>query len=165
MIKTFILLSIFLSLGVGYAGIHPATKFRTANEPVIACPDGTIFCEAEEFTVIKGAWQAKPWGENYFAATFANTFLSRKAFLGVPEQCEESIATINAKIDKAGEYLVLVRYEAPYRFETQFRIRIEQNGKILMDKLYGARDNLKIWAFGQKLKKEVAWSWGAVENI
>ncbi|HPP08903.1 MAG TPA: hypothetical protein PK303_07280, partial [bacterium] len=165
MIKTFILLSMFLSLSVCFAGIHPAAKFRPADEPVLACPDGTIFCEAEEFKVIKGAWQAKPWGENYFAATFANTFLSRKAFLGAPEQCEESIATINAKIDRAGEYLVLVRYEAPYRFETQFRIRIEQNGKILMDKLYGARDNLKIWAFGQKLKKEVAWSWGAVENI
>src|SRR5947208_385650 len=29
----------------------------------------------------------------------------------------------------------------------------------------GARDNLKIWAFGQKLKKEVAWDWGAGENV
>src|SRR5437667_71699 len=29
----------------------------------------------------------------------------------------------------------------------------------------GARDNVKIWAFRQGLKKEVAWDWGADENI
>ncbi|MCX7705189.1 MAG: beta-galactosidase trimerization domain-containing protein [bacterium] len=144
---------------------HPAQKFRSNNEPVIVAPDGTIFCEAEEFRVEKGLWKARNWGENYFAATFANTFLSRKAFLQAPEQCDESVASININVDQAGEYLVLARYEAPYRFETQFRIKIEQDGKVLMDRLYGSRDNLRIWAFGEKLKKEVAWSWGAVENI
>jgi len=148
-----------------FADAHPATKFRSKNEAVIPAPDGTIFCEAEEFKVEKGFWQVKNWGENYFSATLANTFLSRKAFLSAPEQCDESIASINARIDKEGDYLVLVRYEAPYRFETQFRIKIEQDKKILMDRIYGARENLKIWAFGQKLKNEVAWDWGAVENI
>ncbi len=147
------------------ADIHPAQKYRASGGPVVSAPDGTIFCEAEEFKVEKGTWQAKNWGENYFAATFANTFLSRKAFLGAPEQCEEAIAAIDVKIDEPGEYLVLARYEAPYRFETQFRVKIEQDGKILLDRLYGARENTRIWAFGQKLKKEVAWSWGAVENI
>ncbi|MCM8825250.1 MAG: beta-galactosidase trimerization domain-containing protein, partial [Candidatus Omnitrophica bacterium] len=156
-----ILLSGFINL---LAQTHPAQKYRSKNEPVIPSPDGTIFCEAEEFR-LEGQWQAKNWGENYFAATFANTFLSRKAFLQAPQQCKESIATINVKIDEPGEYLVLVRYEAPYRFETQFKVRIQQDGKVLMDRLYGARENLKIWAFGQKLQKEVAWSWGAVENI
>ena len=66
---------------------------------------------------------------------------------------------------KAGRYLALVRYETVYRFETQFRLRIEQNGKQLFDRLYGARANVKIWAFKEKLKKELAWPWGAVENI
>ena len=28
-----------------------------------------------------------------------------------------------------------------------------------------ARDNVKIWPFGQRLRKEVAWSWGTVENV
>ena len=167
MIKNGFLIFVFIFLaGIKlFADVHPAAKFRSNNEPVIPAPDGTIFCEAEEFKVEKGLWQAKNWGENYFAATFANTFLSRKAFLSAPEECDESIATINARIDKEGDYLVLARYEAPYRFETQFRIRIEQDKKILMEKVYGARENLKIWAFGQKLQKEVAWDWGAVENI
>ncbi len=60
---------------------------------------------------------------------------------------------------------MLVRYEAAYQFETQFRVQVEQNGQFVLNRLYGARDNLKIWAFRQKLKKEVGWSWGAVENI
>ncbi len=167
MIKIDFFLFLFLVTGTVnlLADIHPAQKFRNKNEPVIPSPDGTIFCEAEEFRVEKGLWQAKNWGENYFAATFANTFLSRKAFLQAPEQCEESIASITVRVDQPGDYSVLARYEAPYRFETQFRIKIEQDGKLLMDRLYGSRENLRIWAFGQKLKKEVAWSWGAVENI
>ncbi|HON05774.1 MAG TPA: beta-galactosidase trimerization domain-containing protein [bacterium] len=154
-----------LSLLSLFADTHPAQKFRSKNEPVIPAPDGTIFCEAEEFSITKGAWQAKNWGENYFAATLANTFLSRKAFLSAPEQCDESIASINVRIMQPGRYLVLARYEAPYRFESQFNIKIEQNGRTIMDRRYGARDNLKIWAFGEKIKKEVAWSWGAVENL
>ncbi len=34
-----------------------------------------------------------------------------------------------------------------------------------LDRLYGARKNLKIWPFSQKLKTEVAWDWGASENV
>lgn len=131
-----------------------------------AQPDSLIVCEGEEFQPDpKSHWQAKPFGENYYAATFANSFLSRKAFLGAPENCDESTATIRIEVPAAGRYLALVRYEAAYRFETQFRLRIEQGGKRVLDRLYGARDNLKIWAFRQKLQKEVGWSWGAVENI
>lgn len=141
-----------------------AVKFR-AGQPVTPAPDGTIFCEAEEFAVERPGWQARPWGENYFAGTFANTFLSRKAFLGAPEDGEETAATITVNVTEAGRYLVLVRYEATYRFQNQFRVKIEQAGRVRMDRLYGARDNVRIWPFGERLKKEVAWSWGAVENM
>ncbi len=86
-----------------------ATKYR-GGQPVAPAPDGTIFCEAEEFAVEKPGWQARPWGENYFSGTFANTFLSRKAFLGAPEDCDETTATIAINVANAGRYLVLVRY-------------------------------------------------------
>lgn len=144
-----------------------AQAYRAQGQPVLAQPDGLIICEAEEFQVEKaaGGWRAKNWGENYYAATFANTFLSRKAFLGAPAQCDDSTASIEVRVPAAGRYLVLARYEAAYRFETQFSIRIEQGGKEVFRRLYGARDNIKIWAFGKKLKKEVAWGWGAVENV
>jgi hypothetical protein len=150
------------------AGEHTHTaaqQFRAKGEPVVPAPDGTIFCEAEEFQVTTPGWEAKKWGENYYAATFANTFLSRKAFLGAPADCDETVATINVDVKEAGKYLALVRYEAAYRFETQFRVKIEQGGTAKLDRLYGARDNVKIWAFSQKLQKEVGWDWGAVENV
>jgi hypothetical protein len=125
----------------------------------------TILCEAEEFKVEKPGWRAMKWGENYYASTFANTFLSRKAFLGAPEQCDETVARYTADIKIPGRYLVLVRYEAAYRFETQFKVQVEQAGHQSLNRLYGARDNIKIWPFGNKLQKEVALDWGAVENI
>ena len=109
---------------------------------------------------------AKPYGENYYVGTFANTFLSRKGYLGAPEQvAKPTTAVVTINVVQAGQYLVLARYEAAYRFETQFRIRIEQQRKVVFDRRYGARDNVKIWAFGQKLQKEVCWSWGADENV
>jgi hypothetical protein len=159
-----VLLAVWAVPPAGHAA-DPAA-FRKDNQPVQPVSNTTVIAEAEEFRVDRpGGWKARPWGENYFVATFANSFLSRKAFLGAPEQCGESVATIEVQVPKAGRYLVLARYESVYRFETQFRIRVEQNGKPLFDRLYGARDNLKIWAFQQKLQREIAWSWGAVENI
>ncbi|MFN4260255.1 MAG: beta-galactosidase trimerization domain-containing protein [Gemmataceae bacterium] len=142
-----------------------AQSYRSARQPVTPLSDTTIIAEAEEFHIETPGWQAKPWGTNYYAATFANTFLSRKAYLGAPEQCEETVAHLTVQVPKSGQYLALIRYEAVYRFETRFRLRVEQGGKTKLDRLYGARDNLKIWAFNEKLKNEVAWSWGAVENV
>jgi len=88
------------------------TAFRS-NHPVAAQPDGNLLVEAEEFQPTSKGWRPQPWGENYYAATFANSFLSRKAFLGADEQAEGT-ATIRVRVPKAGRYLVLVRYEAAY---------------------------------------------------
>ncbi|MHB0939164.1 MAG: hypothetical protein ACYC6A_22460 [Armatimonadota bacterium] len=149
-----------------YQAAQAAQAFRAKGEAVTPAPDGTIFCEAEEFTVTKLGWQARPWGENYYAATFANSFLSRKAFLGAPEQLKkDAAATLTVDVKQPGKYLVLVRYEACYRFETQFTVKVAQGGKTVLFRKYGARDNVKIWAFRQGLQKEVGWSWGAVENV
>lgn len=142
-----------------------AQAFRSGSQPVAPVSDTTVVAEAEEFQIKSPGWQARPFGTNYFAATFANCFLSRKGYLGAPEQCEPSEASIVAQVPKAGKYLALIRYEACYRFETQFRLVVEQNGQKKLDRLYGARDNLRIWAFRQQLKKEVAWDWGAGENM
>lgn len=145
--------------------ILPASTYRPRGTPVRPRGDGAILCEAEEFAIDSPGWQAKPYGENYYAATFANTFLSRKAFLAAPAVCPESRASIEVEVPAETEYAVLVRYEAAYRFETQFRLVVEQAGEVKLDRLYGARANPKIWAFKEGVKPEVAWSWGAVENI
>jgi len=142
-----------------------AQAFRAAKQAVQPVSENTIVCEAEEFQSDRPGWQAKPFGTNYFAATFANAFLSRQAYLGAPEQCDDAAASILVQVPKTGKYLALIRYECCYRFETQFRLKVEQGGQVKLDRLYGARDNVKIWAFRNKLKKEVAWPWGAGENV
>ncbi|MCS7180826.1 MAG: beta-galactosidase trimerization domain-containing protein, partial [bacterium] len=114
--------------------------------------------------VEKGKWESKDWGENYFCATFANTFLSRKGFISLPETCEESIASLKIRVQEDGKYLVLCRYERVHRFNTIFRIRIEQKGNVIFDRVYGDMENLKIWPW-YRLQKEIAFDWGAVENI
>jgi hypothetical protein len=69
------------------------------------------------------------------------------------------------RIPEAGRYLALVRYEAAYRFQTRFKLQIEQNGKTVLDHDYGWREKPKIWAFHERVTNEAAWSWGAVENV
>jgi len=141
-----------------YRAVKAAQAFRAHGEAVQPTPDGTYLCEAEEFNVTRPGWKAKPWGENYYAATTINTFLSRKGFLGAPEQCKSpATAAITVDIKEAGAYLVLVRYEAVFRFQTQFRVIISQDGKDVFSRLYGARDNVKVWYLNQRLAKEGTW--------
>lgn len=142
-----------------------AQSYRTAGQPVLPQPNGALLCEAEEFQVEQAGWKPLRWGSNYYCASFANAFLSRKAFLSAPEQTGRSSAQINVQVPAAGRYLVLARYEAPYRFSAEFRVQVHQNGQPKLDRLYGARQNPKIWAFSKGLQPEVAWTWGAAENI
>jgi hypothetical protein len=138
-----------------------------STQPVAAQADGSFVIEAEEFGVKSGSatgWRTMNWGENYYAASLANTFLSRKACLGAPEQSARTEATLEVDVPATGRYLALVRYEAAYRFETRFRLRVEQGGQVKLDRPYGASDQQKIWAFRQGLKTEVGWDWGQVEN-
>ena len=86
-----------------------AQALGRARAAVPLQPDGLYICEAEEFQTeppTPRGWKAQRWGENYYAATLANSFLSRKAFLGAPEQCEQTVAAINVDVDEAGQYLV-----------------------------------------------------------
>jgi hypothetical protein len=139
-----------------------ARQFR-GQIPVLPAPDASIVAEAEEFEpASRGGWRAQDWGDNYYAATMSNTFLSRKAFLGAPAQSERSEASIVVIVPRAGNYLPLVRYEAVYRFETRFTLRIEQAGQVRLERLYGARANLKLWGFGQRI---VAEGDRAVDNV
>ncbi|MFP4027370.1 MAG: beta-galactosidase trimerization domain-containing protein [Candidatus Brocadiia bacterium] len=171
-IKTVSLVVWTLMFVIACISAHPASEpaagakaYRKPGQPVQPISKETILCEAEEFETEAEGWQARNWGTNYYCATFANAFLSRQAYLGAPPQCEENTATIQAQIPEDGRYLALVRYEAPYRFQAQFTLRISQNGKTVLNRTYGSLDNLKIWPFNRGLKKMIAWSWGACENI
>ena len=113
-------------------------------------PNTYLVVEGENLTVGSG-WTARRWGEgNYFSDTTAS-FMNRKAYLHMPATARPSShATAWVHIPDAGEYLVLARYEALERFETPFRITVAQNGKTVLDHVYGLTTNLKIWANERK---------------
>jgi hypothetical protein len=141
-----------------------AQRLRRSG-PVPPFSESTVVVEAEELQVSTPGWRALPYGTNYYAATLANTFLSRQAYLGAPEQTPDTQASVEFVVPRAGRYLALVRYEAAYRFETRFRLRVEQQGSTRLDRLYGARDGQKVWAFKKGLATDVTWEWGAADSV
>ena len=81
--------------------------------------------EAEDFHVTKGDWSVGEIGQNYYASTWFNTFISGQMFLGAPKQGVYSEAVKEVEIPADGEYVVWTRYEYPAYFSveegTQFR--------------------------------------------
>lgn len=137
-----------------------------------------IHADAAEF-----AWEPRQWasGGNYFASTVNNVFMSRRMFLHADANSTYVTAARAAvTVGDDGEYMVMVRYEALYRFETGFLVTVEQGGVTLLSRVYGRRANYKVW--GQKgqgtdtfnetglncdgiLNRECVWQWGSVENM
>ena len=101
---------------------------------------------------VSGDWTPLEWAksDNYYAATTANVFHSRRAYLRAPANATDAggAAAAAMAIPQADSYHVLIRYEAAYRFETPFEVTIEQQGKQLFRKVYGRRTNKKLWPFG-----------------
>jgi hypothetical protein len=128
-------------------------------------PPGPLLFEAEDFTPEGAGWSRGAWGENYFSGPFANTFLSRKAFLGAASGAGGAVARLTIRIPARGHYLPLVRYEYLYRFAATFRLRVEQGDRVVLDRVYGQRDARKVWAFRSGVTDEKAWPWGANENL
>ena len=161
MASTGLLCSLASVLLAACANVQDRSEARAAQaygraHPLVApLPDGTILCEAEEFRIVRPGWRARTWGTNYYAGTINNVFLSRKAYLGAPEQCHDALATVEVEVPADGRYLALVRYETAYRFETQFRLRVRQGGRTVLDRRYGAQEDLKIWHSGRGLCKVV----------
>lgn len=125
-----------------------------------------LVLEAEEFEITKGDWESLLWRKDaYYASTFAITFHSRQRFLGAPEQGEESEAVMTIDVPKTDTYAVLARYEFPSDFAARFEICIEQNGKEVFKRMYGAIQNIKLWPFERGLQANVHWGWGSGDNV
>src|SRR5262245_5449393 len=90
-----------------------------------------LFVEAEDFDV-KSGWRVMPYRDNYYAGTFAITFLSRMACLGAPEQLtKKAIAEKVVNIPYADTFELLARYEQPFQFAVEFTVEVEQGGKVI----------------------------------
>lgn len=89
------------------------------------------FLEAENMTSDQG-WEPRQWahGGNYFASTVNNVFMSRRMFLHAPANAtSDTVAKATITVASTGEYMVMARYEALYRFETGFKITVTQHGE------------------------------------
>ncbi|MEI7435187.1 MAG: hypothetical protein WCL16_00085 [bacterium] len=131
-----------------------------------------LFAEAEDFKVVKGEWAVVPFRENYFASTFAITFLSRMACLGAPGQVaqgKDAVAEQLVTIPHDGEFEVLARYEQPYDFSVEFTVEVEQKGKVLYKETFGRLTDPKIWGCSGDENARRApmqrFFWGATDNI
>lgn len=146
-----------------FTGLLGASSVVADQKPV------RLIAEAEEFRVEKGDWKVVPYGQNYFASTFAITFLSRKACLGAPTQVEqghEAIASQVVNIPYADAYHVAIRYEQPYNFSVEFTVEIEQAGKVVYRQVFGRLEDPKMWPMNNnKREPMVRYWWGATDNI
>ena len=117
-----------------------------------------VHIEAENFTAAPGsAWRAAAWGGDvgYFAATVADTFHSRRAFLHAPAaSAAGAVATAEFSVTRAGTYSVLARYETGFRFQQPFTLEIARKpaepeaGAPLFSRAYGHREAPKVQPFG-----------------
>lgn len=128
-----------------------------------------LFAEAEDFRVTSPGWKVIPFRENYFACTFAITFLSRMAALGAAEQLplgQTAVAEQEVRIPYDDSYEVLVRYEQPYNFSCEFTLEVEQNGQVVGRFPCGRLTDDKIWAFNNHRREPmVRYSWSGTDQI
>ncbi len=128
-----------------------------------------LFAEAEDFTVKSSGWKVVPYRDNYYAGTFAITFLSRMGCLGAPEQMGEGKSAVAEKvvnIPYADAYDLFARYEQPFQFSAEFTVEVEQGGKVVASFPCGRLSDPKIWAFNnhQRVPME-RYSWSGTDNI
>ena len=154
--------------GAGGAGAAPAPA-PDASQVLPYFEQYITVVEAENMTRMseKGGWEPKGWAhsDNYYSATTANTFHSRRAHLRSGADAPAGLtAAASVVIKRADNYQVLARYEAPYRFDVPFELTVHQGGKLLLRKTYGWRSSLKVWGFGgirfscgAGLQSECAW--------
>ncbi|MBN9522243.1 hypothetical protein J0H58_27615 [bacterium] len=152
---------LLLTLAAGAALASPAPAQE--KTPV------RLFAEAEDFTVKSPGWAVVPFRENYFAGTFAVTFLSRMACLGAPEQLptgQRAVAEQVVQVPYADRYELLARYEQPLDFSVEFTVEVEQGGKVVARHPYGRLTDPRIWAFNnhQRVPME-RYTWSGTDNI
>src|SRR5688572_30595904 len=126
-----------------------------------------LFAEGEDFAPKSPGWKVVPYRENYYAGTFAITFLSRMGCLGAPEQLDKpAVAEQVVQIPYEDTYELMARYEQPFQFSVEFTVEVEQGGKVVASFPCGRLDQPKIWAFNvHKRVPMERYSWSGTDNI
>jgi hypothetical protein len=108
------------------------TAFRLA--PALAI-------EAEDFTIETG-WKVVRNGHgNYMVDAIGFNHVSGERLLCIDGKDETASAYLDISVPETGSYRLWVRYEYPAFCETRFRVVIEQDGKSVLDRVLGKKDN------------------------
>lgn len=128
-----------------------------------------LIAEAEDFTAKSPGWKVVPYRENYYAGTFAVTFLSRMACLGAPEQLPAGTTAVAEQVvtvPYADSFEVLARYEQPLDFSVEFTMEVEQAGKVVGRFPCGRLTDQRIWAFNDHKRVPFErYGWSGTDNI
>ncbi|MDO8587331.1 MAG: beta-galactosidase trimerization domain-containing protein [Armatimonadota bacterium] len=132
-----------------------------AQEPFTLAP--AVAFEAEDFTIERG-WKPIRMGEgNYCVDMIGFSHTSGERFLHADAKDVVASASIGAgNAPQAGPYRLWVRYEYMPFTESRFKVSVEQNGKVVAEKIMGTRESLRTtpWSDGTQLVKQYDPPWG-----
>jgi hypothetical protein len=142
-------------LGSGvYGQAKPAVK------PEVPVLKPAVAFEAEEFKVESG-WKVLKIGEgNYSVDIIGFGHIGNERFLSLPAEAKSASAYLDVQVPEAGPYKLWVRYEYPAFTETRFKAVVEQGGKVIAQKVLGAKDNPKLHFNKRELVPQYDPPWG-----
>jgi len=120
-----------------------------------------VAMEAEDFTVEQG-WKVVKNGQgNYMVDMIGFQHIGGERLLCVDEKDTTASAYKDITVPVAGDFRLWVRYEYPPFTDDRFQAIVMQGGKVVAEKLMGAKDNLRA-AFGDyQFKAQYDPSWGS----
>lgn len=158
--------------------ITPSQAIAYCGEPECS---KYLIVEAENFstapTTTGSSWVPQAWAHdaNLFSSDVSNVFMNRRAYLHAAANATvgaPAAATVN--IPAAGQYTILARYEAGYRFSSPYNVTMHQGSKVVYQQMYGLRTSPKVWfaagcsdRYGglAMLDAECRYNYGTTENM
>jgi hypothetical protein len=120
-----------------------------------------VVVEAEDFRVERG-WKVVFNGQgNYMVDMIGFNHISGERVLHADKADATATASADIRVPAAGDYRLWVRYEYPTFTDARFRVAMIQGGRLVAERLCGAKDNPRL-AFGEvELKPQYDPPWGS----
>jgi hypothetical protein len=100
-----------------------------------------VAVEAEDFHIESGWKVIRNAPGNSLADGSGSNHISGERLLGLDSKNETASAYLDVTIPESGAYRLWVRYEYPPFCETRFRVKMEQDGRTVIDRMVGASSN------------------------